>query len=612
MSRLTIPTTDRVTSVLDGLYAQVERRINASQQGICPTDMSAAFLSLCAAQSCGKCVPCRVGLPQMNNLMQEILNGDGSEETLTLLEKTANGVAVSADCTIGAGAAEIVLTSVKAFREDYQSHIQHGQCLTNGDAVPCVEMCPAHVDIPGYISLINEGRHRDAVRLICKDNPFPSACGLICEHPCEERCRRRMVDAPLNIRGLKRYAVVNGGDIEPPANMEKTGKRIAMIGGGPSSLTAAYFLSLMGHEVEVFEKRKHLGGMLRYGIPSYRLPRALLMRDIDMILKTGVKVHTEVNIGAGEALTFEKLAEDFDCVYIAIGAHTDKKMRIEGENARGVMSSVDFLRGIGDEIMPDLTGKKVVIVGGGNVAMDAARSCIRSGAEKVTIAYRRSRSDMPALVEEVDEAVEEGCELLAMMAPLRVETNDQDEVVAFHVQPQITGAIGSDGRPSVRKADADPIRIPCDLIITGIGQAIESEDFGAAGLPLKWDTIDASMTCEIEGKPGIFSGGDCVSGPSTVIRAIAAGKAAAANIDQYLGFDHKISFDFDIPNAKIWDREPCGRVNLTIREVAGRIDDFDHIENSMSDEEAAQESGRCLRCDHFGYGAFREGRQYAW
>ena len=227
----------------------------------------------------------------------------------------------------------------------------------------CVALCPAGVDIPGYIALVNEGRCADAVRLIRKDNPFPVACAYICEHPCEARCRRNMVDDAINIRGLKRYAVDHAGPVPQPQPAPATGKSVAIIGGGPGGLSAAYYLALMGHRVTVYEKQKQLGGMMRYGIPSYRLPRQLLEAEIASILSVGIQVRTGVDVGTD--ITFDQLKRRYDCLYISIGAHTDKKTGIEGEDSQSVISAVELLRRIGDEEMPDFTGQQVVVIGGG-------------------------------------------------------------------------------------------------------------------------------------------------------------------------------------------------------------------------------------------------------
>ena len=269
MSRLDIKTASKAQTVVDRLYKDMERRIASSPPGLCPIDMSLTFLQLCHAQSCGKCVPCRIGLGQLSILMGQVLDGTGTMLTIDTIEKTARAIVASADCAIGRDAAQLVLSGFEGFRDDYVNHVQHHRCLASlQNPVPCVSLCPAGVDVPGYVALVREGRYADAVRLIRKDNPMPTACAYICEHPCEARCRRNMVDAPVNIRGLKRYAVDHAGDVPNPACGKSTGKRVAIIGGGPSGLSCAYYLRLMGHSVTIFEEKKQLGGMLRYGIPA--------------------------------------------------------------------------------------------------------------------------------------------------------------------------------------------------------------------------------------------------------------------------------------------------------------------------------------------------------
>ena len=611
MSRLEIRTPDRAQMVVEGLYSDVERRIVASPPGLCPVDMSLVFLNLCHAQTCGKCVPCRIGLSQLATLITDVLEGRATLKTIDLIEKIARVIKNSSDCVIGREAAQMVLRGVIGFRDDYIEHIEHHRCLCSlNQPVPCVALCPAGVDIPGYIALIGDKRYSDAVRLIRKDNPFTVACAMVCEHPCESRCRRNMVDDSINIRALKRYAVDKAGQVPVPENMELTGKKVAVIGGGPGGLTAAYFLALMGHEVEIFEKRAHLGGMLRYGIPSYRLPRERLQEDIDAILSTGVKVNLNVDIG--KDYTIKELRKNFDSVYISIGAHADKTVGIEGEDSRGVISAVEFLRGIGDNTFPDFTGKKVIVIGGGNVAMDCARSACRLGSESVSIAYRRRRSDMTALPEEIDGAIEEGCELLELSAPVKIESDSDGQVTALWCQPQMIGMFDAAGRPRPQKADAPMEKIDADIVIVAIGQGIEIAPFEEAGVKIKRGVIDAMSSGDVGTITGVFAGGDCVTGPASAIKAIAAGKVAAANIDEYLGFYHEIKVDIDIPGAKFYDRKPCGRVESCERPSLERIKDFELIEFAMTDEEAAQEASRCLRCDHFGYGTFKGGRTKKW
>ncbi|MCQ2406059.1 MAG: FAD-dependent oxidoreductase [Oscillospiraceae bacterium] len=611
MSRLDINTQSNAQKVVEGIYKDIERRIAASPPGLCPVDMALSTLYMCLSQTCGKCVPCRVGLTQLCTLHKQILDGEADESTVDLIEKTADMIACSADCAIGIEAAKIVLAGVRGFRDDYIEHAVNKHCLgSHENPVPCVALCPAKVDIPGYIALINAGRLDDAVKLIRKDNPFPSACGYICEHPCEARCRRNMMDNAINIRSLKRYAADNAKEEYVPRLAEPTGKKVSIIGGGPGGLSAAYFLAIMGHKVTVYEKRKELGGMLRYGIPAYRLPRQVLDKEIAHILSTGIEVKTGVTIG--KDISYKELRDDCDAMYIAIGAHTDKKVGIEGENAEGVISAVKLLGDIGDGIMPDFKGKNVVVIGGGNVAMDCVRSSIRLGADKVSCVYRRRRADMTALVEEVDGAEAEGASIMCLSSPQRVEVDENGHCAALWIQPQIIGPIGSDNRPKPRNAAKPEVRMPADVIIVAVGQGIETFGIDPTDVNVKRGTIDALPSGQLTNDQGVFAGGDCVTGPATVIRAIAAGKVAAANIDEYLGFEHIITTDVEVPSPSFAHKIPHGRINPVEREACDRKCDFECIEYTMSAQGAEQESSRCLRCDHFGYGNFRGGRKDRW
>ena len=612
MSRLSIITQNKAQATVEELYKDLERRISASPPGLCPVDLASSFLKLCHAQSCGKCVPCRVGLGQLQKLMEQVLDGQADLSVIDLIEKTARNIFYSADCAIGYEAARMVLKGIRGFRDDFEEHILRGRCKFElNQPVPCVSQCPAGVDIPGYVALVAEGRYGDAERLIRKDNPLPAVCGLICEHPCEVRCRRTMVDDPVNIRGLKRFAVDHAGDVPLPVPAVATGKKVAVIGGGPGGISAAYYLTLMGHEVTIFEQRKKLGGMLRYGIPNYRLPREELDREINHLLSLGIHVKTEVTVG--EDPNIADLREEYDAVYIAIGAHIDRKIGIEGEEAQGVISAVELLREIGDDEMPDFTGKEIVVIGGGNVAMDVARSAVRLGAKRVRIAYRRRRVDMTAMEEEIEGAIEEGCELLDLHAPLRIEVDDQGRAAALWVQPQIIGPM-KHGRPVPMVSTKAPVRLGCDIVIVAIGQGIESKEFEKQGIPVKRGVIEAMSWSGVKTKDitGVFAGGDCVTGPATVIRAIAAGKVAAANIDEFLGYNHVISADVEIPRVRLDDNRSCARVNMKVRQASERIKDFELIEEGMTCEEACQEARRCIRCDHFGFGILKGGRIEKW
>lgn len=607
MARLHVMERSEAQAVMDGLHRALEGRLSVSSLAPCPVEFTAAYIAMCATQSCGKCTPCRVGLNALHDLFEEVLENRATPATLGLIERTARSIYLSADCAIGYEAAAMALTAVQGFADDFRSHVENHVCgFKQSELVPCVSGCPAGVDIPGYISLVEAGRYTDAVRLIRKDNPLPLVCGYVCEHPCEMYCRRGMVDDPMNIRGLKRFAVDHmEGDYRPwmaPA----TGKRVAVVGGGPAGLSAAYYLAIMGHDVTIFEARRHLGGMLRYGIPNYRLPHDLLDGEIQWILDCGIKVELECPID-----DLRPLRDGFDAVYLAIGAHGDNRLGLPGEDSPGVISAVEMLRAVGDGEAPDFTGKRVAVIGGGNVAMDVARSAVRCGAEKVTIVYRRRVADMTAQDEEIAGAQAEGCELLELNAPVRIECDASGHVAGVVVQPQIIGGLKR-GRPAPRAAEASEVLVPCDVVAVAIGQAIQSDTFAEQGIPCKWGRIQAAEDGSIEGFPGVFAGGDCQSGPATVIRAVNAGKVAAGNIDNHLGFNHTVGFDVELPHVQFRGKTSCARCEMTEREASDRIGDFDLVEHGLTAEEAHQEAGRCLRCDHFGFGAFRGGRIDQW
>ena len=597
-------------AVMDDLHDALGRRLAVSSLAPCPVEFTAALVNLCSTQSCGKCTPCRVGLSALSDLLADVLEGRADESTLNLIERTARTIYLSSDCAIGYEAGAMALTAIRGFRDDFEHHIREHSCGFDREArVPCVSGCPAHVDIPGYISLVEAGRYADAVKVIRKNNPLPLVCGLVCEHPCEMHCRRGMVDDPMNILALKRFAVEHSDlNDHKPSVADNTGKRIAVIGGGPAGLSCAYYLAVMGHKVTIFEQRHHLGGMLRYGIPSYRLPRERLQAEIDWILSAGIDVELDHSVN-GEGLA--RLRDEFDAVYLAIGAHSDKKLGLPGEEALGVESAVKMLRAIGDDELPDLSGQRVCVIGGGNVAMDVARSAVRCGAEKVSIVYRRRICDMTAQDAEIAGAQAEGCEVLELTAPLAIETGEEGRVSGLRVQPQIIGEPRR-GRPAPRAAATPELVIPCERVFVAIGQDIDSKPFEDMGIACKWGRVVTDSDGAVPNFDGLFSGGDCQTGPATVIRAINAGRVASANIDRYLGFDHKIKLDVELPTVQFKGKHECGRCELGEREAGERIHDWNLVEQGLTEQEARQEASRCLRCDHFGFGAFRGGRNLEW
>ena len=600
---------DNTDRKIGGLLASFNRKIRAYPPGMCPLTVQLSLLHASKSLTCGKCVPCREGLVQLEELLKQILDGGGSTQTLQQMKELAEMIHATADCAIGYEAAQVVLKGLEEFRDEYISHIYRHMCQEEiGQTIPCVTMCPAHVDIPGYIALIAEQDYAGAVAMVRKDNPFPTACAMICEHPCEERCRRNLIDDQINIRALKKYAVDQAAadGVPVPPHGVATGKKIAVVGGGPSGLTAAYFLALMGHKVVVYEEKEQLGGMLRYGIPNYRFPKNRLDEDIRAILAAG-DIEVRCNTAIGRDLPMQTLQTAYDACYLAIGAQAGKRLELAGSDAEGVVPAVQLLDGIGHGQLPDYTGKRVVVIGGGNVAMDCARSAVRCNARQVQIVYRRRKDDMTALASEVESAVEEGVGLLELMAPMRIEKDAAGHCAALWVQPQRIGPFDRAGRPRPIDADKEPVRIACDVVLIAVGQEVVTAPFAAFGVPVSRGCMLAELDCAIPAIPGLFAGGDCVTGPATVIRAIAAGKVAAYHIDEYLGYHHKVACEVHAPEAKENNRVPTGRVNLTERPAHERKCDFELTENPMSFEEAMQEAGRCLRCDHFGCGVLEGG-----
>ncbi|WP_197735983.1 NAD(P)-binding protein [Arabiibacter massiliensis] len=612
MTKLSIAPRARDDAKVAERAQRFARRVEAVPPGTCPVVAELALLRTGAAQTCGKCVPCRDGLPQLAAMLERVAACEADSAELARMRALAEMIRDTSDCAIGYEAAQALLDGMDEFAAEYESHVAAGRCQEGvGQTIPCETLCPAHVDVPAYIALVAAGDYAGAVNMVRKDNPFPTACAFVCEHPCEARCRRALIDAPVNIRGIKKYAVdqAPADQVEPPKHGVDTARKVAVIGGGPSGLTCAYFLALMGHRVTVFEARSQLGGMLRYGIPAYRFPRERLDEDIRGILNAGT-----ITADCGFAIGASELAEivaEFHAVYVAVGAQAGKSLALPGADAEGVMSAVDMLGAIGDGDYPDFTGKRVAVVGGGNVAMDCARTAVRAGADEVSVVYRRRKEDMTALPAEVESAIAEGVELIVLEAPEAIEADASGRCTALVTKPQMIGPVRG-GRPSPVPADKPLRRIEADVVLIAVGQRVEAGPFEEFGMRTTWGCFDADEHLAAEGLAGVFVGGDCQTGPATVIRAIAAGKAAARNIDEFLGYHHKLPCDVETPAARPNDRVPKGRVEMAERPARERKRDYQGVELGMSREEVEQECGRCLRCDVFGCGSTEEGgRQYA-
>ncbi|SFG63607.1 NAD(P)-binding protein [Oribacterium sp. WCC10] len=593
----------------DTVLRKFKTMMTSYPPGLCPLTLYRSLLQISMNQSCGKCVPCRDGLSEVDAILKSIIDGDASQDALSEIENKCRMIAKTADCAVGIMGAKLILDSLSEFPDEYESHIKNRRCLQSSQTIPCVTLCPAHVDVPAYIAMIKAGDYEGAVKVIRNRNPFPTACAMVCEHPCERKCRRTFIDAPINIRGLKKYAVdmVSADKVSVPAKNVKTGRKIAVVGGGPSGLTSAYFLALMGHEVHVYEEHEKLGGMLRYGIPEYRLPKERLDEDIRAILRAGdIEIHSGTKIGID--IRIEELRQDFDAVYLGIGAQIGNRMPVEGADAKNVIPAADFLQAVARGENIDLRGKKVVLIGGGNVAMDAARTAARLNAETIHV-FTRKRDDYTALPSEIEAAMQEGVRFRTLLSFLNIETDkESNEVRAVWLQPEIVAEYDKFGMMTTEHSSNYPYRFKCDLLILGVGQRSDTESFQASGVPVERGRIKADEFCRVEGMDNVFSGGDCVTGPSTAINAIAAGQVAAYNIDEYLGYHHKISLDVSVPDAMPSTCTPTGRAEIEERDPFERRADFEFVELPMTHEEAMREAGRCLRCDHFGCGAMEGGR----
>ncbi len=401
----------------------------------------------------------------------------------------------------------------------------------------CEETCPVHLDVRGYVGLVADGKPEEALNLIKGKLPLPGTLGRVCPHPCEEKCNRNLLDrAPLCIRDLKRFAADAGTGTqgaEETRKPEANGKRVAVIGAGPCGLTCAHDLAVLGYSVTVFEAAPVAGGMLVLGIPKYRLPRDVLQGEIHDIIRLGVEIRTGVRVGKDLSLD-DLLSQGYDATFIAVGAHVGMSARMEGEDARGVVSGVDFLRALnlGEEVK---VGDRVAVIGGGNVAVDAARSSLRLGAKEVTILYRRSRAEMPASDEEIDAALEEGIRIEYLVAPAGVVTKD-DRVAGIRCIRMELGKPDASGRRRPVPVEGSEFERELDMILPAIGQTPDLSFLPEEGFlqATKWGTLVADPDTLSTSREGVFAAGDCVTGPGIAIEAIAGGKRAAVSIDRYL------------------------------------------------------------------------------
>ncbi len=585
----------------------------------CMVDVARFFLEFVQEESCGKCVPCRVGTKRMLEILERICRGEGEMADIDRLQDLGKFIKEASLCGLGQTAPNPVLSTIRHFREEYVQHIRDHHCAAGVCPslvlAPCLSACPAGVFVPGFVSLVGEGRYAEALKLHRERNPFAAVCARVCFHTCEEHCRRASLDESVSIRGVKRFMVDQEVIIQKPevrSDEANAQRKVAVVGAGPAGLTCAYFLARLGYRPVVFESEPRPGGMLVQAIPAYRLPRETMAREIRMIESLGVDIRTGQRLGRD--ITLASLRESgYEAVFLALGAPEGLSLDVPGKDARGIVESLAFLRQYNIRGSVPV-GRQVVVIGGGNAAIDAARTAMRLGAERVTVVYRRTQEQMPAYAEEVEEAQQEGVRLRVLCSPEQFVV-EQGRVTGVACRRMTLGEFDRSGRRRAQAGanDAKQEIIPCDQVILAVGQGPAAADllapFAVARTPEGWLQVDA-----VTGRtsvPWLFAGGDAVSGPSSVVAAIGDGERAAVAMDaQLTGSAHAfwrtypdVTTTYD-PDA---DPVPYPRENPNMIDLARRRNNFDEVEQPWNESTARRQAHRCLRCDYGKTGRVREG-----
>lgn len=575
----------------------------------CMVDVARYFTEFTTAESCGKCTPCREGLFQSLTVIKNITEGKASEQDLETLETLGSVIKDSALCGLGQTGPNPVLTTMQYFKNEYLQHIKEHHCDAGVCGAlfisPCENSCPLHMNIPGFLELTKEERLLDTFEIILRDNPLPASTGRICHFHCKMRCRREDIDDPVSQGEVHRYVAdtVYKGKKEHfviqkliAEKFPRTGKKIAIIGAGPAGLMAAFYLVRLGHDVTIYEAQAEAGGVLRYGIPQYRLPREVLAKEIGFIKTLGVKFVFNKAIGTPQ---LKKLKKETDAIFLATGAYKNMPLGIPGEKSAGVFSGVEYLKDIAAGKKPKI-GKDVLIVGAGNVAIDAARSAWRLGS-KVTVVYRREKKDMPANKEEILEAEHEGIKFMFFAAPKEVLTDSKGKVRALKVTKMAAGDYDFSGRKKPL-ATSETHDIACDAIIVAIGEKVDSVFLEEFGIEInKNTTVKADSVSLATNVKGVYAGGDLTAGPGTAVEAMADGKKAAQAIDRELMKKDRflalaktnIEYDDHVPAEVVHERKQSGK-KLGLPE---RKNNFREVSLGLTKTQVTAESLRCLRCD---------------
>lgn len=574
----------------------------------CMVDMARFFLEFVQHESCGKCPPCRIGTKRMLEIVTRICDGHGEAGDIERLEELGRTIRESSLCGLGQTAPNPVLSAIRHFRAEFEAHIRDKRCVAGVCPslvrAPCQSACPANVDVPGFIALVGQKRIAEALRLHRERNPFAAVCARVCFHTCEDKCRRAKVDEALSIRGIKRYMVdeevtMQHGEVRP--NESNARRRVAIVGAGPAGLSCAYFLARLGYRPHVFEAESRPGGMPVQTIPAYRLPREILSLEVRMIERMGVTIETNRRLGRDFSLSGLR-GDGYEAVFLAVGAPAGLHLGIPGETAEGVDDAIRFLREYNVRGSVPV-GREVVVVGGGNAAIDTARTAVRLGARAVTVVYRRTRDEMPAYSEEIEEAEHEGVVIKVLTAPVEIVAGD-GRVTGVRCQPMVLGGFDATGRRRPEPAAEPPFVLAADQVITAIGQKLEP---GAIfdGLPV---ALNKQGFVSIDPHTGrtsldwLYSGGDAALGPSSVVEAVAGGERAAVAIDAQLsGAEHAFWREekaCPVPFDTAAEPVSYARARMGLLPVERRRNNFNEVEQPWTEEIAVGEARRCLRCDY--------------
>lgn len=577
----------------------------------CMVDVARYFIEFTRPEGCGKCVPCRVGLDKALRMLNAVTRGEGSPELMERLDELCRMIRECSLCGLGQTAPNPVLTTMRHFRDEYEDHIMAHRCRAGVcqelTLSPCENSCPLHMNIPRFLELFQEGRLEDAFESVVLDNPLPASTGRVCQHPCDNRCRRQSFDEPVNMREVHRFIADSiYGSERFEAMVERvlerklpaTGHRVAVAGAGPTGLTAAFYLAMLGHEVSIFEERAEAGGMLRFAIPEYRLPKAVLRRELELIERAGVKMHFNTRVGFD--LPLNELASRFDAVFLSIGTWKESWLYLPGTELKHVYPALPFLEAVARGDMAGI-GARVAIVGGGNAAIDSARTALRMGA-KVTILYRRERKDMPAIDEEIQAAEDEGVRFVFLAAPHRILGDAEGKVKAIEIVKTRLGEYDKSGRR--RPIATDEVhRFDCDSVVLAVGETFDLDFCRASGLELKEEgTIIVDRYTFETSRPNFYAGGDVITGASNVSNAMSCGKQAARKIDERLMGEQEARWERLFPEYEYSQQTP-GEPRLSRRHVARaapageRVRSSDEVVGGLEPHEAMEECRRCLRCD---------------